>query len=346
MHGSHAIDRWEPESPMPRAATSRLRTAGALRSLHAVHNAVPNTGQGSNEPSVKLFDCKLWQAEDAVIAGHPEPLLVVLQNLVNDILPQPVSGCVRGEFPAFVPRQPALGSQPECAFGILPNRIDRVVCQAIRGRVSSKLTIVIATESVVCRYPQITVVILRDAANELAQEAILHGERCQRSVAITPKPANTAANPHVAVAVTKNRSDRVTKRKAVHALERIRFSFFAQHTQHGRAASADPNVSVAVLPDGPNEVAGQSVFGGVGDELPVSIPTQATAISTDPDSSVTRLENALRYVIRQAFLRRIDAEFCVPQPSQSSAPGADPQATFTVLVKCIGQIVRQSVGPR
>ena len=97
-----------------------MAATAAFRDLHSVGGTVGNRADRSNpagsEP-VEVFQADL---EDTPVAAQPEVVLAVFENLINDVMEQPVLCGERGELTVPESIKPtAVGADPEIAGAVL-----------------------------------------------------------------------------------------------------------------------------------------------------------------------------------------------------------------------------------
>ena len=156
-------------------------------------------------------------------------------------------------------------------------------------------------------------------------EAVAHRVAGERDV-LEPVETPLRAHPEAALPVFVE-AGHVVVGQAVTAGER--HEALAAHPQQPLAERADPEVSVAVLPDDPGGVGGEAVLAGeVGD--PAVLDAREAAARADPDRPRAVLEDRVDERMREGRARAVTHELRALQHGQALG-GAEPDVASAVL---------------
>src|SRR5258705_7326816 len=95
------------------------RPAITFGAWHAIGLVVGQASDGLELAVCKIVQLLFAHAVDAAVAAQPEPAVIVLEDLKDAVVEQPVFGGVACEPPVLEPSQPAvIGADPQRAVAV------------------------------------------------------------------------------------------------------------------------------------------------------------------------------------------------------------------------------------
>ena len=326
--------------PSRRPADAVLRVV-ALGAAHAARRVEPDRVKPPAAHRDRL-ELGLAHAVDAAVARHPEVPAAVLDDPLRGVVEEPLLLPVRREGSVAEARQAAAGREPVRALGVLVDRDDDVVGEAVLGRPGRERVAVDARDAAAeGSDPEVPGVVLVDREDLLARQSVLDVVRPELSVLEAGEAVAGGPDPEEPLAVHAERrnpgSGQPLRRRVEGHLP------FGQPRQ-ARSLRADPEVAAVVLGD--REHRGRKPRHALEGGAARTHPVEAAVGRSRPERAAAVFEDRPDLVVGQPFAPREVGHALALQAIQSAVGRADPEAALAVFVERQDPVRREPVGRR
>ena len=285
-------------------------------------------------PAVEAVKVFAVDAEDAVKTSHPEPAVIVFDDLVDAIAKQSLAGSISGEFAVLEAIEAAArGANPEVAFTVFVESAGRGVRQTVSRCEPGKGAVPQPPKAVVGSDPKVAFVVLKDGPDRLGGHSVVDAERLECFTA-QAEQAGARPDPASALPVFINHSNS----PASHPLLRgeVPKSIPLQPEQPARPIGSDPKPAAAIFQEAEHEQRSRFRAAHPGNDS-ILQPVDAPAPSACPEGAVPALEDGDNIVAGEPLLLGVTGEALGIEANQAVA-GANPQVVLPVLEDGVDQI--------